>query len=151
RRQGARDRPQPDRGDLRHILARARRRDSVIARIHRHLSVDRRRGAGLARRAGRASARVHDSHAGDVVRPDDSRRRRGDRAPGRPRKTDSRARPDSALEATTWGADTLTEMISVVVPLLNEEQSLETLYRETVEALDALRNEFEVVFVDDGS
>ena len=42
-------------------------------------------------------------------------------------------------------------MISVVVPLLNEEQSLETLYRELADALDPLRHEFEVVFVDDGS
>ena len=42
-------------------------------------------------------------------------------------------------------------MISVVVPLLNEEQSLETLYGEIADALDRLRHEFEVVFVDDGS
>jgi glycosyltransferase involved in cell wall biosynthesis len=41
-------------------------------------------------------------------------------------------------------------MISVVVPLLNEEQSLEALYREIAGALDPL-HEFEVVFVDDGS
>jgi glycosyltransferase involved in cell wall biosynthesis len=42
-------------------------------------------------------------------------------------------------------------VISVVVPLLNEEHSLETLYEEIANALDPLRNEFEVVFVDDGS
>jgi len=42
-------------------------------------------------------------------------------------------------------------MISVVVPLLNEEQSLEALYREVSEALEAHGHEFEVVFVDDGS
>jgi glycosyltransferase involved in cell wall biosynthesis len=42
-------------------------------------------------------------------------------------------------------------MISVVVPLLNEEHSLETLYQEIAEALDPLHHEFEVVFVDDGS
>src|SRR5512134_1973100 len=42
-------------------------------------------------------------------------------------------------------------MISVVVPLLNEEQSLEALYQEIADALDPLRHEFEVVFVDDGS
>jgi glycosyltransferase involved in cell wall biosynthesis len=42
-------------------------------------------------------------------------------------------------------------MISVVVPLLNEEHSLETLYQEIANALDPLRHEFEVVFVDDGS
>jgi glycosyltransferase involved in cell wall biosynthesis len=42
-------------------------------------------------------------------------------------------------------------MISVVVPLLNEEHSLETLYREIGDALEPLGHEFEVVFVDDGS
>jgi glycosyltransferase involved in cell wall biosynthesis len=42
-------------------------------------------------------------------------------------------------------------MISVVVPLLNEEQSLEALYQEISDALDRLGHEFEVVFVDDGS
>jgi dolichol-phosphate mannosyltransferase len=42
-------------------------------------------------------------------------------------------------------------MISVVVPLLNEERSLETLYREIADALDPLGHDFEVVFVDDGS
>ncbi len=42
-------------------------------------------------------------------------------------------------------------MISVVVPLLNEEHSLETLYREIASALEPLRHDFEVVFVDDGS
>jgi len=41
-------------------------------------------------------------------------------------------------------------MISVVVPLLNEEQSLETLYHEIANALEH-DHEFEVVFVDDGS
>ena len=42
-------------------------------------------------------------------------------------------------------------MISVVVPLLNEENSLDALYREIAAALDQHRHEFEVVFVDDGS
>ena len=42
-------------------------------------------------------------------------------------------------------------MISVVVPLLNEEHSLETLYREIANALEPLDHDFEVVFVDDGS
>jgi glycosyltransferase involved in cell wall biosynthesis len=48
-------------------------------------------------------------------------------------------------------ADTLREMISVVVPLLNEEHTLETLYQEIASALEPLGREFEVVFVDDGS
>ncbi len=42
-------------------------------------------------------------------------------------------------------------MISVVVPLLNEEHSLETLYHEIANALEPLDQGFEVVFVDDGS
>jgi len=42
-------------------------------------------------------------------------------------------------------------MISVVVPLLNEEHSLDSLYREITDALDPVGREFEVVFVDDGS
>ena len=42
-------------------------------------------------------------------------------------------------------------MISVVVPLLNEEHSLEALYSEIASALQSRSDEFEVVFVDDGS
>jgi glycosyltransferase involved in cell wall biosynthesis len=42
-------------------------------------------------------------------------------------------------------------VISVVVPLLNEEHSLEALYHEVANALEPLDQEFEVVFVDDGS
>jgi glycosyltransferase involved in cell wall biosynthesis len=42
-------------------------------------------------------------------------------------------------------------VISVVVPLLNEERSLETLYEEIAAALEPLDEPFEVVFVDDGS
>ena len=42
-------------------------------------------------------------------------------------------------------------MISVVVPLLNEEHSLDELYAEIAGALQARDEEFEVVFVDDGS
>ena len=42
-------------------------------------------------------------------------------------------------------------MVSVVVPLLNEEGSLEELYREIAAALEPRGEPFEVVFVDDGS
>jgi glycosyltransferase involved in cell wall biosynthesis len=42
-------------------------------------------------------------------------------------------------------------VISVVVPLLNEEHTLETLYAELAAALEQRADEFEVVFVDDGS
>jgi glycosyltransferase involved in cell wall biosynthesis len=41
-------------------------------------------------------------------------------------------------------------VISVVVPLYNEERSLDTLYREIAGALES-QDDFEVIFVDDGS
>ena len=42
-------------------------------------------------------------------------------------------------------------MVSVVVPLLNEEHSLEALYHEIANALESREEPWEVVFVDDGS
>jgi glycosyltransferase involved in cell wall biosynthesis len=42
-------------------------------------------------------------------------------------------------------------VISVVVPLFNEERSLETLYREIAETLEQQGQPYEVIFVDDGS
>ncbi len=42
-------------------------------------------------------------------------------------------------------------MISVVVPLLNEERSLKELYREIADALESQAQPYEVIFVDDGS
>ena len=42
-------------------------------------------------------------------------------------------------------------MVSIVVPLLNEEGSLEELYHEIAAALEPRGEAFEVVFVDDGS
>ena len=42
-------------------------------------------------------------------------------------------------------------MISVVVPLLDEEHSLEELHAEIASALEARGDEFEVIFVNDGS
>jgi glycosyltransferase involved in cell wall biosynthesis len=42
-------------------------------------------------------------------------------------------------------------VISVVVPLYNEERSLEALYGELTEALEGRGDEWEVIFVDDGS
>jgi len=42
-------------------------------------------------------------------------------------------------------------VISVVVPLLNEEATLEELYREVAASLEPRGDAFEVVFVDDGS
>jgi polyisoprenyl-phosphate glycosyltransferase len=41
--------------------------------------------------------------------------------------------------------------VSVVIPLLNEEQNLVVLYRALVPVLEATGSEFELIFVDDGS
>ena len=41
--------------------------------------------------------------------------------------------------------------ISVIVPLLNEEENIEVLYRELIDQLRELGQEFEIIFVDDGS
>ncbi len=42
-------------------------------------------------------------------------------------------------------------MISVVIPVRDEERSVEALYEELVPVLDGTRRPWEVVFVDDGS
>ncbi len=41
--------------------------------------------------------------------------------------------------------------VSILIPLLNEEESLRELYRRIAEAMDPLGREWEVVFVNDGS
>jgi len=41
--------------------------------------------------------------------------------------------------------------ISVIVPLLNEEENIEVLYRELIDQLRELGQEFEIIFIDDGS
>ncbi len=41
--------------------------------------------------------------------------------------------------------------ISVIVPLLDEEENIEVLYRELIDQLRELGQKFEVIFVDDGS
>jgi undecaprenyl-phosphate 4-deoxy-4-formamido-L-arabinose transferase len=41
--------------------------------------------------------------------------------------------------------------VSLVVPVFNEEATLEEVYRRSVEALEGLGRPFEIVFVDDGS
>ena len=55
------------------------------------------------------------------------------------------------MEAPTFEADTLKVVISVVVPLLNEEHSLDALFHELAAVLEGRDEPFEVVFVDDGS
>ena len=42
-------------------------------------------------------------------------------------------------------------MLSFVVPLLNEEESLEAFYKELQKVIDQLKEEYEIIFVDDGS
>jgi glycosyltransferase involved in cell wall biosynthesis len=42
-------------------------------------------------------------------------------------------------------------VLSIIVPLFNEERSLEALYREISAALEPEAHEYEVIFVDDGS
>jgi glycosyltransferase involved in cell wall biosynthesis len=42
-------------------------------------------------------------------------------------------------------------MISIVVPLYNEEESIETFYLELSSAMAKLKRQYEVIFVDDGS
>ncbi|HTE40033.1 MAG TPA: glycosyltransferase, partial [Steroidobacteraceae bacterium] len=41
--------------------------------------------------------------------------------------------------------------LSVVIPVYNEEAGLESLFARLYPALDALRETYEIVFVDDGS
>jgi glycosyltransferase involved in cell wall biosynthesis len=42
-------------------------------------------------------------------------------------------------------------MISIVVPVYNEEESLEALFAELLQVLPTLSKEYEIIFVDDGS
>jgi glycosyltransferase involved in cell wall biosynthesis len=48
-------------------------------------------------------------------------------------------------------AATRTRLVSIVVPLLNEESTVAALHAETVAALDGAEFDWELVFVDDGS
>ncbi|MGB2953962.1 MAG: glycosyltransferase family 2 protein [Gaiellaceae bacterium] len=61
-------------------------------------------------------------------------------------QTDVFDRPAVVGEAFDGGAD-----VSIVVPLHNEERTLDELYRRTVETLEPTGRPFELVFVDDGS
>ena len=42
-------------------------------------------------------------------------------------------------------------MISIVIPLLNEEENIATLYGRLVSSSDSWEEDFELLFVDDGS
>ena len=135
--------------------AKPRCGDSVIARVRRNVPVARRciaRPPRRARRARRSPSRSSCRRAGTsrprwpVARSWGSVRFDGIR----PVRLDA-SPPCLGLKTPTWEADTLSGVISVVVPLLNEEHSLEALYREISDALESQGQPFEVIFVDDGS
>src|SRR6266446_3104731 len=42
-------------------------------------------------------------------------------------------------------------MISIVVPVLNEEEGLQAFFDELMQVLPGLSDEFEIIFIDDGS
>ncbi len=42
-------------------------------------------------------------------------------------------------------------MISVVIPVFNEEESLSAFYKELIVALEKIKSSYEIIFVDDGS
>ena len=42
-------------------------------------------------------------------------------------------------------------IISVVIPFYNEEESLKQLYKQIIETLSTFENDFELIFIDDGS
>jgi len=41
--------------------------------------------------------------------------------------------------------------VSVVIPVLNESESLPELYSELKNSMDKLKREYEIIFIDDGS
>jgi len=61
--------------------------------------------------------------------------------------------PDIAIEpqALTPAASAQAIVISVVIPVMNEEQSIVLLYEKLVTKLNSLGQRYEVIFVDDGS
>ena len=56
----------------------------------------------------------------------------------------------AARPATVVAGDAIPE-ISVVVPVLNEEPTLEDVYRQTIDVLDGMGRPYELIVVDDGS
>jgi cellulose synthase/poly-beta-1,6-N-acetylglucosamine synthase-like glycosyltransferase len=58
--------------------------------------------------------------------------------------TKSRAKVETKISRST-------PYVSIVVPLLNEDESLGELYAQILAAMKALAKPFEIIFVDDGS
>jgi glycosyltransferase involved in cell wall biosynthesis len=57
----------------------------------------------------------------------------------------------ASVNADTPAPITTSESISIVIPLYNEEGSLETLYQELTDTLTPLGQPYEIIFVNDGS
>ena len=58
---------------------------------------------------------------------------------------------ETASTSAAGRPDGLVPEVSLVVPVFNEEATLEEVYGRSVEALDGLERPFEIIFVDDGS
>jgi len=61
--------------------------------------------------------------------------------------TEMKPQPQTAVS----GAEAGGPYISIVIPVLNEEESIQQLHRELTEVLVALQRPYEIIFVDDGS
>ena len=102
-------------------------------------------GSGSARPCRRPEASPGCPAASRAQRARGSPRRSGRPAHARPGRDARRARPRLYAPLHPWP----TPDLSVVVTLLNEQGSVEELYRRTVTALDG--KPFELILVDDGS
>lgn len=61
------------------------------------------------------------------------------------------AEPDTSLGRLAAVPDEVRVDISLVIPVLNEEGTVESVFLQSVEALDSLGRSYEIIFVDDGS
>jgi glycosyltransferase involved in cell wall biosynthesis len=61
--------------------------------------------------------------------------------------TSALAEPESSLEASSSQKVAL----SIVVPVMNEEQNIRPLFQKLSDQLNSLGQNYEVIFVDDGS
>jgi undecaprenyl-phosphate 4-deoxy-4-formamido-L-arabinose transferase len=61
------------------------------------------------------------------------------------------AQSELVTDPAALAAETGSPEISVVIPVLDEEQTLEDVYRQSVATLDAMGRSYELIVVDDGS